>query len=434
MPLLPLRYSIACLGLTALLLVSATQFAAQDEDSNAHSDASSEDSDVTSDSVATNDSAATLDGDATAANNDTAAMNNAATLHPVHRTSSYDPAEYARWLESAITAQGVPGVAVAIVSRDGVIHTQTWGVTSVEEPQQVTTDSVFRIASMSKTFAGAAATLLVNQQLQSWDAPLNDMLPGLRLGNRNTSSGITLKHLASHSTGLMPHSYSNLLDDGVEYEKVKERFHLIPTVCAPGKCYGYQNVVFSLIGDVVESSTGNSYENFLQEQLFKPLGMTTASVGLDAYQSHSNITAPHLKSRGRWRTTSINPAYYTVAPASGINASVNDMSLWLRANLGAFPEVLPSQVLNEMHSPVVSTPYGNYFNNWRGLERAHYGIGWRVLEYRGLQVVHHGGGVRGYRSEMALVPEADIGLVILMNGESTVANDVVPTFLDSLLP
>ena len=133
---------------------------------------------------------------------------------------------------------------------------------------------------MSKTFAGTVAGLLVNQNLQGWDMRINGLFPNMGLGEGTSSEAITLKHIVSQTTGLMPHSYSNMLDDGVIYQKIKEKFHQIPTVCSPGQCYSYQNVVFSLVADVVEESTGDSYEKYLHQQIFKPLGMTTASVGI----------------------------------------------------------------------------------------------------------------------------------------------------------
>ena len=351
----------------------------------------------------------------------------------VQVASTYDATEYVNWLTAASDEKLIPGAALAIVTREGIVHLETWGVRKIAEIDAVNTDSIFRIASMSKTFAGTAVTLLVNQHLQSWDTPINELFPQLKLGTRQSSGSITLKHIASQSTGLMPHSYSNMLDDGVAYEKIKQKFNQIPTVCRPGDCYGYQNVVFSLIADVVEQSTGDSYEHYLSEQLFKPLGMVTASVGMQPYLDEPNVTVPHRRVRGRWRTTTTNPAYYSVAPASGINASIFDMSMWLRANLGAFPEVLPADFLSELHEPVISTPSGNYFNRWSGLEKAYYAIGWRVFDYKGMRAIHHGGGVRGYRSEMVFVPNANIGMVLLLNAESNMANDVVPAFLDSLL-
>lgn len=342
-------------------------------------------------------------------------------------------AEFIGWLDASTRERGIPGVALGIVTREGIHTMRTWGVREVDTPDKVGIDSVFRIASMSKTFAGAATALLVSEEHDSWDHLLSDYFPGMKLGSSNRSNGISLKHVVSHSTGLMPHSYSNMLDDGVEYGRIKNKFNQIPTVCAPGQCYGYQNVVFSLVGDVIEQRSGESYEKYLEEKLFRPLGMVNASVGLEAYEYAQTKTAPHRKVRGSWRATSTNAAYYTTAPAAGVNASVMDMTIWLRANLGAFPEVLPPELLAEMHSPVIDTPYGNYFNRWSGLEKAYYGIGWRVLDFRGVRAIHHGGGVRGYRSEMVFVPDANIGMVVMFNGESNLANDIVPHFLDNLL-
>jgi beta-lactamase class C len=350
-----------------------------------------------------------------------------------HAGYNYDLSNFVDWMEGAAREKEIPGVALAIVSREGIMHMQTWGVRSIDTREAVHTDSVFRIASMSKTFAGASAALLVDQNYQSWNTKLTDLFPSMNLGTRRSSSGITLKHIVSHSTGLMPHSYSNLLDDGVSYDRIKPSFSKIPTVCKPGECYGYQNVVFSIIADVVEQSTGESYEKFIYDQIFKPLGMITASVGMEAYLENDEATDPHRRSRGAWHTTSTNPAYYSVAPASGINASIFDMSIWVRANLGAFPEILAPDFLSQLHEPIIATPRGNYFNRWSGLEKAYYATGWRVFDYKGQRVVHHGGGVRGYRSEMAFVPDANIGLVLLFNAESNLANDIVPAFLDNLI-
>lgn len=347
--------------------------------------------------------------------------------------ANYDPAPFISWLDSATQENAIPGGAFAIVTREGISRLQTFGVRSIDTEEAITPDSIFRLASMSKTFAGTAAEILVGQQLQSWDTPLAELFPGMTIGTNSSSKAITLRQIASHSTGLMPHSYSNMLDAGVDYAKIKDMFSEIPTVCSPGTCYGYQNVVFSLIADVVELSTGASYENYLIEQLFKPLGMATASAGLEPYEQSDNATAPHRKVRGGWQTTTTNAAYYSVGPASGVNASIQDMTLWIRANLGAFPDVLSPEYLENLHEPVIETPYGSYFNRWSGLEKAYYATGWRVFDYKGMRAVHHGGGVRGYRSEMVFVPEKNIGMVLMMNAESSLANDVVPVFLDSLL-
>jgi len=343
-----------------------------------------------------------------------------------------DISAYTDWLEQLFTEENLPAVAMAIVSKDAVLDMQTWGVLSSQSTNPVNTDSLFRIASVSKTFAGTVASLMVAQNQQNWDTPITQLLPSIQIGTQASSNTITLKNIVSHTTGLMPHAYSNMLDAGVLYEKIQEKFHEIPTVCAPGRCYGYQNVVFSLISDVVEVSTLKSYEDYLKEELFEPLGMSTASTGLDQFETNENATSPHRKVRGNWRVTTNNPAYYSVAPAAGVNASILDMAIWVRANLGAFPEVLSESFLKTQHEPVIETPRGNYFNRWPGLENAYYALGWRVFDYRGMRVIHHGGGVRGFRSEVALIPEKNLGMVVLFNAETNIANDIVPVFLDNL--
>lgn len=344
-----------------------------------------------------------------------------------------DFSSYTEWLDAQIREKSIPGVAMAIVRSGSVLDIQTWGVRTLDGAEPIDSETVFRIASVSKTFAGTVAAKLVQHRQQDWDTPLVTVLPQYVIGSGPETREITLRHVLSHTTGLMPHAYSNMLDAGVAYEKIQEKFQEIPTVCPPGRCYGYQNVVFSLVSDVVQVSAHKSYEEYLQQELFEPLGMRNASVGLEGYTANTNVSSAHQPTRGSWRVATLNPAYYTVGPAAGVNASIEDMILWAQANLGAFPQVLPGDLLAEQHSPVVETPSGNYFNRWPRLEKAWYGLGWRVFDYAGTRIVHHGGGVRGFRSEMVLVPELDIAMVVMFNAETPVANDVVPMFLDAIL-
>jgi beta-lactamase class C len=341
---------------------------------------------------------------------------------------------YKSWIRAKVAEDQIPGLALAIVSSQGILDVETMGVRSVDDQQAVSEDTVFRIASVSKTFAGTVASQLVNHNIVTWDEPISQVLPGYKLGtDADGADRMTLRHVLSHTTGLMPHAFSNLLDAGVAYDKIQEKLHEIPAVCAPGRCYGYQNVVFSLVADVVEHSLGTNYDDFVEENIFSPLGMVDASMGLDGYENNPNASQAHQFGRGRWQVTSLNPAYYTTGPASGVNATILDMGRWAQAQLGGFPEVLSETLLEMQHTPIVETPHGNYFNRWPRLDKAWYGLGWRIMDYSGMRVIHHGGGVRGYRSEMVLVPEHNIGLVVLFNASTPLANDVVPMFLDQLL-
>jgi beta-lactamase class C len=365
----------------------------------------------------------------------TSLSNTGAPLNPLGTaTNEPDFTEYLTWLDSEINDLGVPGVAMAVVTSHATLELHTWGVRTVGEQAPVDADTLFRIASVSKTFAGAVTAKLVHDRKQSWDTPIVSILPQYSIGTQDSSREMTLRHLLSHSTGLMPHAYSNMLDSGVAYKKIQEKFQEIPTVCPPGRCYGYQNVVFSLVSDVVEVSEHESYEQYVQERIFNPLGMHTASVGLSGYTDSLNVSSAHQFGGETWRVARTNAAYYTVGPAAGVNASVQDMIIWAQANLGASPEVMPSDVLAEQQTPVVETPRGSYFNRWPRLDNAWYGLGWRIFDYAGVRVIHHGGGVRGFRSELVLVPSLDIAMVVLFNGETALANDVVPHFLDNILP
>lgn len=344
-----------------------------------------------------------------------------------------DFAEYLQWLDDEINSLGIPGAAMAIVTADSVLDVHTWGVRNLEQGMPVDSRTLFRIASVSKTFAGAVTAKLVHDRKQSWDTPVISILPQFAIGTGASTRQMTLRHILSHSTGLMPHAYSNMLDSGVTYDKIQAKFKEIPTVCAPGRCYGYQNVVFSLVSDIVEVTEQESYAQYVQERIFAPLGMSTASVGLEGYSGAENVSAAHQFRGEAWRVAPTNAAYYSVGPAAGVNASVEDMMLWAQANLGAFPMVLPKDVLFEQQSPVIETPRGSYFNRWPRLDKAWYGLGWRVFDYAGVRVIHHGGGVRGFRSELVLVPALNIAMIALFNGETSLANDVVPMFLDSIL-
>jgi beta-lactamase class C len=352
---------------------------------------------------------------------------------PVHPASQLDFSRYHDWLAEQLAEKAIPGMAVAIVSSRGILDIKTWGVRSIDDQLPVTDSTVFRIASVSKTFAGTVAAQLVHHNIYGWDEPIASVLPQYSIGTEPRSRQMTLRHVLSHTTGLMPHAFSNLLDAGVAYQKIQEKFHEIPTVCDPGRCYGYQNVVFSLVADMVEAGLQTSYDDFVRENIFAPLGMLGASMGYDDFAVNPDASSPHQFGRGNWRVSSVNAAYYSVGPAAGVNATIVDMSRWVQANLGAFPEVLPRSLLDMQHAPVVETASGNYFNRWPRLQKAYYGLGWRVMDYAGVRVIHHGGGVRGYRSELVLIPEYDLGLVVMFNAETPLANDVVPQFLDTLL-
>jgi beta-lactamase class C len=323
-----------------------------------------------------------------------------------------------------------PGGALVIVENGKVVLQQVYGVRKEGESQQVTAETLFRIASLSKTFASAAASILVKETPLTWQEPLRPNLAHVKFKESSYGGQISLRHLMSQSSGLMPHAYTNLIEENMSYRRIIDRLDRVDFVCAPGNCYGYQNVVFSLIADLVESKTEIEYSEFVDANLFKPLAMSRASFGHKSFVNDPNHARPHVWTGTRWRSVKPTSHYYKVAPAAGINASISDMREWLLAQLGNNPEVLPVDMLNEMQRGVIRTSRREAHYPYRkALGDVYYGLGWRVFDYGSAKgFVHHGGYVKGMCSTMVFHRESGIGMVLLTNSEARGMNDLVLNF------
>jgi len=323
-----------------------------------------------------------------------------------------------------------PGAALVIVENGKVVLQQVYGVRKEGESKLVTAETLFRIASLSKTFASAAASILVKETPLTWQEPLRPNLAHVKFKESSYGGQISLRHLMSQSTGLMPHAYTNLIEENMSYRRIIDRLDRVDFVCAPGNCYGYQNVVFSLIADLVESETEFGYPEFVDANLFKPLAMSRASFGHKSFVNDPNHARPHVWTGTRWRSVKPTSHYYKVAPAAGINASISDMREWLLAQLGNNPEVLPVDMLNEMQRGVIRTSRREAHYPYRkALGDVYYGLGWRVFDYGGAKgFVHHGGYVKGMCSTMVFHRESGIGMVLLTNSEARGMNDLVLNF------
>lgn len=326
----------------------------------------------------------------------------------------------------------VPGAAVAVVVDGQLKLIKGFGVRRAGGQPPVTLDTVFRLASVSKTIAASAAGILVKGKHSHWDARVTEQLQGLRFKNAAYGQQITLEALLSHTSGLMPHAYTNLIEDNVSYQKVLKRLNKVDFICPPGTCYGYQNVVFSLVGDVIQASTGQSYEDFVAEQLFDPLGMRNASFGLNAFVNSDNRAIPHVKRQHQWTPVKVARNYYNVAPAAGANASISDMAQWLLAHLGQRQEVLPDVTLAQLHAKKIKTTRRQaHYRRQKALGDTFYGLGWRIFDYAGhSDFVHHGGWVEGARAEVVFNRKLQTGMVFLTNAETPHAGRVVFKFLE----
>lgn len=328
--------------------------------------------------------------------------------------------DFEKEFQREVETNKVPGAAYAIIKNGRVVAVKVYGSRAVDADLPVTSQTVFRLASVSKTFAADLAAILASEGKLDLEAPVTKFVPDLKFKTAGFAGKVKLKHLLSHSAGITPNAYDNMLEDGWTLDKIVPRFDRIEPMCQPGDCYGYQNILFSLIEPAIEQSTRKSYPSLVENRLLKPLGMDHASVGLEAYLSTANRAEPHIFTRrDGWIRVLVDRNYYRVAPAAGVNASIEDLAKWVVAQMGYNDAVLPSPVLKMVTEKRVDTSRELRRRGWRGkLTDAHYGFGWRIYAVDGQDVVLHSGGVRGFRSFVSYSKDLDVGFAMVMNAQT----------------
>jgi beta-lactamase class C len=337
--------------------------------------------------------------------------------------------EYDSYVEEFVEERGVPGVAIAIVKDSQIEYIKGFGVTKIGENDSIDIHSVFRIASVSKGFASVLAGLLVKEGIINWDDKVKKHLPDFSLKDSTATQDLTIRHILSHTSGLTPHAYDNLIEANIPFEKIMNRLKEVNVHCPVGECYGYQNTVYSLISAIIESATGKKYNELLKEKIIQPLGMNDASLSHKKMIESRNHTNPHVRRNGEWTAKELRETYYNVPPAAGINASIYDMAYWLKALLGGAPDIISPDVIKEVSKPLVNTPREKYrFDSQGRIKYAAYGLGWRIFDYDGYTMIFHSGGVQGYLSQLAFFPKHKIGIVTLQNARFR--NNFIYKFID----
>jgi len=338
---------------------------------------------------------------------------------------------YDDYLRNAVDDQQSPGAAVAIVYRGDIVLLKGYGVRKADEIDPVDLHTAFRIGSVSKGFASILTGILVQQGYLSWDDPVKKYLTSFTMKDSLSASQLTIRNILNHTSGFPAHTYTDLLDNGASYESIKSSLCEVPLAARPGQIYGYQNVVYSLIGDIVQKITGQDYNYLLRRKIFEPLQMAEASTDFITFNSMTNSAFPHIPAGKAWKSKSKNDRYYSVSPASGVNASASDMAQWLLALTGYYPEVISRQTIHDISAASIQTPRKySYRTNWKSLKKTYYGLGWRVFQVQDHDVVYHGGYVEGFRSEIAFDPSEGIGIAVMFNSSTPMASQCIPYFFD----
>ena len=330
--------------------------------------------------------------------------------------------------QEGIAINRIPGGAVVIIKDGRVVFQKGFGVKEKGETEKVDENTIFRLGSVSKGFASVLAGVLVDDRQLNWDKPVSDYLESFKLNDLEQTDRVTLKHILSHTSGLPRHAYTNLVEDGLSLDRIIPRLQSVPLISKEGEQLAYQNAAYSVIEKVLEAQTDTDFDSLLQEKLFEPLEMTNSSSSFDSINISDNKAMPHLyHSRARGRVpVSITKKYYNAISSGGINASAADMGKWLLLLTGNNAEIISEESLDQIYEPLASINNKRFSRYWDGVNKSHYGMGWRILNNDGQKIVYHGGYVNGYRSEIAFAPDDNLGICILINASSSYPLEVIP--------
>jgi CubicO group peptidase (beta-lactamase class C family) len=327
-------------------------------------------------------------------------------------------ADFDEYVNKAIKDWGVPGAAIAIVKDDRIVYAKGFGVRELNKPAPVDEHTLFAIGSSSKAFTAASLAMLVDEGKLKWDDPATKYLSGFQLFDPYSTRELTIIDLLSHRSGLQR---GDLLWYASAYDRneVLRRVRYLKPSWSLRSHYGYQNIMFLAAGQIIPSIAGKSWDEFVRERIFNPLGMKSTNTSIKLFDTSANVATPHSKIDDKvqavsWRNID------NIAPAGSINSNVEDMAQWLRMQLGdgvyQNQRLLSAAAIKEMRTPQtiirIEGPQASLYPEAHFLT---YGLGWFLSDYRGRKLIEHGGAIDGMRAEVAMIPEEKVGLVILTN-------------------
>lgn len=340
---------------------------------------------------------------------------------------------YEKFFATNFNVSECPGAAVVIVKDSTVIYKKGFGVKEIHTQDSVDVNTVFRIASLSKGVTAVLAGNLVDHKELQWDQNIKESLTSFDLRDRDQAARLRVSHLLSHTTGLYPYTYTRLIQQGLSLDQIIRNFRRKGVVAKEGVDYEYQNAMFSVIERIMENKTEKNFETLLQERVFDPSGMQTASSTFEAIKNHDNVALPHSYNHysKKYKLDKLHKNYYNVAAAGGINASISDMGECLKILLGYRPDIISKESLMDIFNPIICTSNKDtYVNLWDGVTDSYYAMGWRVLDYRGRRIIYHGGNVNQYKTQLLIDPDNNIGICVLFNAPNPFNGPVIPTFLN----
>jgi CubicO group peptidase (beta-lactamase class C family) len=348
--------------------------------------------------------------------------------------SGAPPADLDAYVASSMKTFDVPGMAVAIVKDGKIVMAKGYGVRKLGESTPVDEFTMFAIGSNTKAFTTAALATLVDEGKISWDDPVYQRLPGFVMYDPYVSHEMTIRDLLTHRSGMGLGEGDLLFWPRSTYTRddIIHKLRYMKPASSFRSHYAYDNLLYMTAGQIIPAVTGISWDDYIRQHIFAPLGMNHSTVSNKDLKPGDDYSSPHERVDGKLQVIPQGDLD-NVGPAGSINSCAADMAKWvqLQLNRGKFADrdghLFTEQRSREMWSPQTILPTGNPPAPLAGLKEnfADYGLGWRLTDYHGRKLVGHTGGVGGFVSRVMLVPEENLGVVVLTNAEETGAFDSI---------
>ncbi|MCL2564691.1 MAG: serine hydrolase [Defluviitaleaceae bacterium] len=336
----------------------------------------------------------------------------------------------------------VPSISIAVVYGEEVVYNKCFGYKDLEKQLPPDENTVYAIASLSKAMTAACAGILVDEGKLSWDEPVITYLPEFRMYDEFATKSVTLRDMLSHNTGLPRHDMSWYGDGSLSTKDIVERIAYLKPNKSPRSLYEYNNFMFAAAGYVIERVSGQSWGDFIKERIFMPLGMDQSTTVIEGLSGASNKALPYkggtVFTEGKSVPEAVLKDYLNfdgMAACGTVNSTIKDMAKWASMNLmkGEYKgkRVISEKNLNEIHTPHTVKRGDELIPE---IPVLCYGLGWNTRVYRGRFNLAHAGGIDGFSTHLSLLPNENIGIVILTNRSGTAAHFAVAnTIKDHIL-
>ena len=310
-----------------------------------------------------------------------------------------------------------PGLAISIVQNGNIQYARGFGTRTINKNEPVDDNTLFAIGSITKSFTALALGMLVDEGKINWDDKVIKYLPYFQLYDPYVTNSFTIRDLLIHRSGLKEVSGGTLFyHSDLNREDIIKRLKYLDQETEFRTKPAYQNIMYLVAAKIVEVVSGSLWDDFIREQIFKPLGMSNTVISQSERIKSKNISAPHIKNE-KFQVIPIEQEKLdNIAPAGSFYSSANDMAQYmifiLNNGIVGKDTLVSREVFNEIlkpqfHFPFRDEPIHNEFTS--------YGFGWWLTPKNGNKIIEHSGGVDGASAFLIMVKNKNFGVIVLIN-------------------